>query len=46
MVSEYGWPYGETQGDATLEGAVYGVYKNGDLVDTYTTDKNGWFITK
>ncbi len=46
MESEYGWPYGETQGDATLEGAVYGVYKNGDLVDTYTTDKNGWFITK
>lgn len=46
MVDKYGWPYGETQGDATLEGAVYGVYKNGDLVDTYTTDKNGWFITK
>lgn len=46
MVDEYGWPYGETQGNATLAGAVYGVYKNGDLVDTYTTDKNGWFITK
>ncbi len=46
LVDEYGWPYGETQGDATLEGAVYGVYKNGDLVDTYTTDKNGWFLTK
>ena len=43
---ELGWPYGETQGDATLEGAVYGVYKNGDLVDTYTTNKDGWFITK
>ena len=38
--------YKETQGDATLAGAVYGVYKNGDLVDTYTTDKNGWFVTK
>lgn len=38
--------YSKTQGDATLEGAVYGVYKNGDLVDTYTTDKKGWFITK
>ena len=38
--------YKETQGDATLAGAVYGVYKNGDLVDTYTSDKNGWFITK
>ncbi|MBR2861146.1 MAG: LPXTG cell wall anchor domain-containing protein [Clostridia bacterium] len=46
VVDDLGWPYGETQGDATLEGAVYGVYKNGDLVDTYTTDKNGWFITK
>ena len=33
------------QGDATLEGAVYGVYKDGELVDTYTTDKNGYFIT-
>lgn len=44
--NELEWPYGETQGDATLEGAVYGVYKNGDLVDTYTTDKNGLFITK
>ena len=46
VADDLGWPYGETQGDATLEGAVYGVYKNGDLVDTYTTDKNGWFITK
>ncbi len=45
MVNEYGWPYGETQGDATLEGAVYGLYNNGVLVDTYTTDKNGYFLT-
>ena len=45
MVAQYGSPYGETQGDATLEGAVYGVYKNGELIDTYTTDKNGYFIT-
>lgn len=37
---------GITQGNATLEGAVYGVYKNDDLVDTYTTDEKGWFITK
>ena len=45
MVNEYGWPYGVTQGDATLEGAVYGLYNNGVLVDTYTTDKNGYFLT-
>ncbi len=45
LVDEFGWPYGETQGDATLEGAVYGVYKNDELIDTYTTDKNGCFIT-
>ena len=46
MVDDMGWPYGETQGDATLEGAVYGVYCNGELIDTYTTDENGWFVTK
>lgn len=34
------------QGNATLEGAVYGVYNNNKLVDTYTTDKNGSFTTK
>lgn len=45
MVNEYGWPYGVTQGDATLEGAVYGLYNNGVLVDTYTTDSNGYFLT-
>ena len=45
MVNEFGWPYGITQGDATLEGAVYGLYNNGVLVDTYTTDKNGYFLT-
>lgn len=45
LVTEYGWPYGETQGDATLEGAVYGVFKDGVLLDTYTTDKNGYFLT-
>ena len=45
MINEYGWPYGVTQGDATLEGAVYGLYNNGVLVDTYTTDKNGYFLT-
>ena len=34
------------QGDGTLSGAVYGIYRNGELVDTYTTDENGYFKTK
>ena len=34
-----------SQGDATLTGAVYGIYNNGKLVDKYTTDKNGGFKT-
>lgn len=34
------------QGDATLAGAVYGLYLDGDLVDTYTTDSDGYFKTK
>ncbi len=33
------------QGDATLAGAVYGVYEGDELIDTYTTDENGYFIT-
>ena len=33
------------QGDATLAGAVYGIYDNGKLIDKYTTDKNGSFKT-
>ena len=33
------------QGDATLAGAVYGIYNDGNLVDKYTTDKNGSFTT-
>lgn len=33
------------QGDATLTGAVYGIYNNGKLVDKYITDKNGGFTT-
>ena len=33
------------QGNATLAGAVYGIYNNGKLVDKYTTDKNGSFTT-
>ena len=34
-----------SQGDASLAGAVYGIYNNGKLVDKYTTDKNGSFTT-
>lgn len=34
------------QGDATLGGAVYGVYHNGVLQDSYTTDSSGRFTTK
>lgn len=37
---------GISQGDATLAGAVYGIYLDDDLVDTYTTDENGYFKTK
>ena len=34
------------QGNGTLARAVYGLYKDGELVDTYTTDENGYFKTK
>ena len=37
---------GLPQGDATLAGAVYGIYKGDQLADTYTTDANGQFTTK
>lgn len=37
---------GNPQGDASLAGAKYGVYKGEQLIDTYTTDKNGQFTTK
>ena len=36
---------GTPQGDAKLTGAVYGVYKGGQLVDTYVTDGKGQFTT-
>ena len=36
---------GTAQGDASLAGAVYGVYKGDQLMDTYTTDANGQFTT-
>ena len=37
---------GTAQGDASLAGAVYGIYKGEELIGTYTTDKNGQFTTK
>ena len=33
------------QGDGTLAGAVYGLYRDGELVDSYTTDERGYFRT-
>jgi len=36
----------EKQGDASLAGAVYGIYRDGELIDTYTTDENGYFKSK
>ena len=33
------------QGDATLAGATYGLYHDGERVATYTTDENGHFVT-
>lgn len=36
---------GLPQGDATFAGAVYGVYRGEELVDTYTTNESGQFTT-
>ena len=36
----------EAQGDATLDGAVYGMFKGETLLDTYTTANGGKFTTK
>jgi len=37
---------GTSQGDGTLAGAVYGLYQDGTLIDTYTTGPNGEFTTR
>ena len=37
---------GTPQGDASLAGAVYGIYNGEELIDTYTTDENGQFTTE
>lgn len=39
--SEFPYP----QGDAKLNGAVYGLYNGSELVGSYTTDNNGQFTT-
>lgn len=45
-VTKSDYETGTAQGDASLAGAVYGIYKGEQLIDTYTTDKNGQFVTK
>ena len=37
---------GKAQGDSTLDGAVYGLFKGETLLDTYTTANGGKFTTK
>jgi len=37
---------GAVQGDASIAGAVYGVYHGSDLIDQYTTNASGQFTTK
>lgn len=36
---------GTAQGDASLAGATYGLYKGGELIDTFTTGPDGSFLT-
>jgi uncharacterized surface anchored protein len=44
-VNKYDIENGTAQGDASLAGAVYALYHNGELVDSFTTDSNGSFTT-
>ena len=37
---------GTAQGNASLAGATYGIFKGEELIDTYVTDANGQFTTK
>ena len=37
---------GAAQGDASIAGAVYGMYHGSDLIDQYTTNASGQFTTK
>lgn len=36
---------GTAQGDASLAGAKYGLFKGDELIDTYVTDSNASFVT-
>lgn len=36
---------GKAQGDASLAGAKYGLFKGDELIDTYVTDSNASFVT-
>lgn len=45
-VTKSDYEAGTAQGNASLGGAVYGIFKGEQLIDTYTTDANGQFTTK
>lgn len=45
-VTKSDYEAGTAQGDASLAGAVYGIFKGEQLIDRYTTDANGQFTTK
>ena len=45
-VTKSDYEAGTAQGDASLAGATYGIYKGEQLIDRYTTDANGQFTTK
>lgn len=44
-VTKQDYEKGHAQGDAKLDGAVYGLYKGDELIAQYTTDSNGSFTT-
>ncbi len=44
-VTKTDYETGDAQGDASLAGAAYGIYRDGQLIDTYYTDENGQFTT-
>lgn len=45
-VTKSDYETGTAQGEASLAGATYGIFKGEQLIDTYTTDANGQFTTK
>ena len=45
-VTKSDYETGTAQGDASLAGATYGIFKGEQLIDRYTTDANGQFTTK